>query len=96
MPWVLDIHRGEKLQESIVVVNNIMTLGREECDINLSDFKMSRQHCTLYMHEEVLTIVDNSSKNGTFVNGRRIVQRRELRNNDEVIIGVTNIIVRKV
>jgi len=95
MPWVLDIHKDEKLQESVAVMNNIMTLGREECDINISDVKASRHHCTLYMHEDVLTIVDNSSTNGIFVNGRK-VQRRDLKNNDEVIIGVTNIIIRKV
>ena len=95
MPWVLDIHTSEKLQESVVVVNNIMTLGREECDINLEDTKLSRHHCTFYMHEDVLTVVDNSSTNETFVNGRK-VQRRELRNSDEVILGVTNIIIRKV
>ena len=95
MAWVLDIHRDEKLLESVAVVNNLITLGREECDINLDDVKMSRHHCSLYMHEDTLTIVDNSSMNGTFVNGRK-VQRKDLKNNDEVIVGVTNIIVRKV
>ena len=95
MPWVLDIHKGSKLQESMAVMNNIMTLGREDCDINLDDTKLSRHHCTFYMHEDVLTVVDNSSTNGTFVNGRK-AQRRELKNNDEIILGVTSIIVRKV
>lgn len=95
MPWVLDIHKSEKLVDSIVVVNNIMTVGREDCDINLSDVKVSRHHGTFYMHEDVLTIVDNSSTNGIFVGGRK-VQRKELKNNDEITIGVTNIIVRKV
>ena len=92
---MLDIHKSEKTQESLMVSNNIMTLGREDCDINLSDAKLSRHHCTFYMHEDVLTVVDNSSTNGTFVNGRK-VQRRELKNNDEIILGVTSIIIRKV
>jgi pSer/pThr/pTyr-binding forkhead associated (FHA) protein len=95
MPWVLDIHKSEKLVDSIVVVNNIMTVGREDCDINLNDVKVSRHHGTFYMHEDVLTIVDNSSTNGIFVSGRK-VQRKELKNNDEITIGVTNIIIRKV
>jgi pSer/pThr/pTyr-binding forkhead associated (FHA) protein len=95
MPWMLDIHKGEKRQESLMVSDNIMTLGREDCDINISDVKLSRHHCTFYMHEDVLTVVDNSSTNGTFVNGRQ-VQRRELKNNDEIILGVTSIIIRKV
>ena len=95
MPWVLDIHKSEKLQESVVIMNNIMTLGREECDINLDDPKLSRHHCTFYMHEDVLTVVDNSSTNGTFVNGRK-VQRKELKNSDEIILGVSSIIIRKV
>jgi len=95
MPWVLDIHKGGKLQESLVVMNNIMTLGREGCDINLDDVKLSRHHCTLYIHEDVLTVVDNASTNGTFINGRK-VQRRELNNSDEIILGVMSIIIRKV
>jgi pSer/pThr/pTyr-binding forkhead associated (FHA) protein len=95
MPWVLDIHRDEKLQESMVVMNNIMTIGREECDVNLSDVKVSRLHCSFYMQEDTLTVVDNSSTNGTFVNGRK-VQRKDLKNGDEVVVGVTNIIIRKV
>jgi len=95
MSWVLDIHRDGTLQESVAVMNSIMTFGREECDININDVKMSRHHCTFYMHNDTLTVVDNSSTNGTFVNGRKI-QRRDLKNNDEVIVGATNILIRKV
>jgi pSer/pThr/pTyr-binding forkhead associated (FHA) protein len=95
MSWVLDIHKDEKLQESVPVVNNIVTLGREGCDVNIVDTKMSRHHCTFYMHSEALTIVDNSSTNGTFVNGRKI-ERKDLKNNDSIIVGTINITVRKV
>ena len=95
MPWVFDIKKDSKLQESIPIPNSVSTMGREGCDINLKDVKASRHHCTLYVHDDNLTIVDNSSTNGTFVNGRKI-ERRELKNNDTVIIGITEITVRRV
>jgi pSer/pThr/pTyr-binding forkhead associated (FHA) protein len=95
MPWVLDIHREERSHGAIPVVENVITVGREGCDINIDDTKLSRHHCTFYLHEDALTVIDNSSSNGTFVNGRKI-DRRELKTNDTIIIGVTNITVRKV
>lgn len=95
MPWILDIHQDLSSKNPVAVVDSVITVGREDCDINLDDVKMSRHHCTFYMHGDVLTVVDNSSSNGTFVNGRKI-DRRELKNNDVIIIGVTNITVRKV
>jgi len=95
MPWVLDVNRDGKPQGSIPIVNSVVTMGREGCDANLSDDKMSRHHCTFYMYMDALTIVDNDSSNGTFVNGRKI-QRKELKNSDLIIVGTTNLRVRKV
>jgi pSer/pThr/pTyr-binding forkhead associated (FHA) protein len=95
MPWILDIHRDLRSVSSVSVVESVMTVGREGCDINIDDLKMSRHHCTFYLHDDVLTVIDNSSSNGTFVNGRKI-DRRELKAKDTIIIGITNITVRKV
>ncbi len=95
MPWVLDIFKGQAPHRNVTVVENVITVGREGCDINVDDTKMSRHHCTFYLHQDALTVIDNGSSNGTFVNGRKI-ERRELKNNDTVIAGVTNIMVKKV
>jgi predicted component of type VI protein secretion system len=65
------------------------TIGREGCDITLSDPDVSRRHATIQIVREELSIEDLGSTNGTFVNGERISERRSLREGDEVQIGST-------
>lgn len=51
-----------------------------------SNFRwVSRRHATLYWHDGVATLEDNST-NGTFVNGRRITQA-QVQENDTVWLG---------
>jgi pSer/pThr/pTyr-binding forkhead associated (FHA) protein len=65
------------------------TIGREGCDITLSDPDVSRRHAEIEIAAGELSIVDLGSTNGTFVNGDRIDQQRRLRDGDEVRIGST-------
>lgn len=52
-----------------------------------STFKrVSRRHATLYWHDGVVTIEDNESANGTFVNGRRVAKTK-LKEGDVVWLG---------
>ena len=52
-----------------------------------SNFKwVGRRHATFYWHDGIATLVDNSSTNGTFVNGRRITQT-QVYENDTVWLG---------
>ena len=91
MPWVLEIRKEDlSVADRLVVEDGVLTLGRQDCDINLDDTKISKNHCTFYLHGGQFTLVDNSSTNGTFVNGHRI-DKRDLRNNDIIIVGSTNI-----
>ena len=65
------------------------TIGREGCDITLTDPDVSRRHAAIQIVREELSIEDLGSTNGTFVNGERITARRSLREGDEVQIGST-------
>ena len=47
-------------------------IGREGCDLNIEDGRMSRQHASLTVEDGALCITDLGSSNGTLVNGRRI------------------------
>jgi pSer/pThr/pTyr-binding forkhead associated (FHA) protein len=65
------------------------TIGREGCDITLSDPDVSRRHAAVQIMAGELSIEDLGSTNGTFVNGEQIAERRTLRGGDEVRIGST-------
>jgi pSer/pThr/pTyr-binding forkhead associated (FHA) protein len=65
------------------------TIGREGCDISLGDPDVSRRHAAIRLEGDAVTIEDLGSTNGTFVNGERIGAPRQLRDGDEVQIGVT-------
>lgn len=64
-------------------------IGRDpDNDVVLSDLLVSRQHAELRQRGEEVELVDLGSRNGTFVNGRR-VQRAVLDELDLVAIGHT-------
>jgi hypothetical protein len=51
--------------------------------------KVGRRHATLYWKDGTVTIEDNESANGTFVNGKRIAKAK-IGENDVVWLGGTN------
>jgi pSer/pThr/pTyr-binding forkhead associated (FHA) protein len=48
------------------------TIGRAECEVELNDPDVSRRHAVLRQVDGGLGIEDLGSKNGTFVNDRRV------------------------
>lgn len=48
--------------------------------------KVGREHAIIYWHDETLTIEDNESSNGTFVNGKRIAKKK-ITEKDVVCLG---------
>ena len=70
-----------------------ISIGRlNECDIELNQPNVSRQHAFIKRVGENLQIIDNNSGNGTFVNGRR-VRHAALHNGDEIRIGPNTLVV---
>lgn len=63
---------GEAIK--ITLNKSINTIGRsEQCDVVLADKKaISYFHCTLFIDNESMYLRDDNSRNGTFVNRRRI------------------------
>ncbi len=62
-------------------------IGRSpECDIFLDDVTVSRRHAEIAREDDVFTIRDLGSLNGTYVNRKRI-ESTELTDDDEVQIG---------
>lgn len=55
--------------------------------LRLDDRNVSRLHCRLFRYGAHLVVEDMGSANGTFVNGRRLNGRHQLREADVVSVG---------
>jgi len=64
-----------------------IVMGRgPECQVQLSDYSISRQHAKLVRKEDEFVVVDLGSRNGTRVNGAAITQAA-VTDGDEIILG---------
>jgi len=83
---------GSNSGEMTVLDHDETTLGRsEECTLQILDSGVSRQHCRLTREGLRFFIEDLGSRNGTYVNGRRI-SKVELQDGDKVQLGRTTIL----
>lgn len=74
-----------------------LTVGRRaQSDVSLGwDGEVSRTHALLEQVGDQWTLVDDGlSRNGTFVNGARIIGRQRLREGDRVCFGTTQLVYR--
>lgn len=68
------------------------TIGRDRtCDIILYDKKCSRVHCRVHTKGHFHTIEDDESRNGTFVNRKKISKRTNLTEGDRIHLGSTTL-----
>lgn len=66
---------GDTWSEEITVTRKV--LGRDEgCAIRLEHASVSRRHCEFWLEGEVCFVADCGSRNGTYVNGIKIVKER--------------------
>lgn len=64
-----------------------MTIGRDpNCDFEINEFVISREHATLTKKWGGIAILDLESKNGTFINNRRITEEF-LHDGDRIALG---------
>lgn len=74
-------------RERYPLLDEFTILGRREtCDICLKDSGVSRKHAVITRSGERYIISDQSSTNGTYVNGEKI-SRRVLEPGDEIMLG---------
>jgi predicted component of type VI protein secretion system len=85
----LRVLSGPHAGETIDVINGKLLVGREEdCHLRPDSEFVSRHHCVLLLDEYTLRVRDLGSKNGTFVNGRRIgISETILLHDDMISIG---------
>lgn len=75
----------------VVPVNKTLLAGRSpECSLEVPDPNASRQHSRFVFDGQSVTVVDNGSSNGTYVNDQRIKEHR-LQPDDVVRLGETRL-----
>jgi pSer/pThr/pTyr-binding forkhead associated (FHA) protein len=65
-----------------------LMVGRDDtCDVIIPDAGVSRQHARVLLHNAAVWVQDEGSRNGVFVNGKRVVRHRQLSPGVEMLIG---------
>jgi predicted component of type VI protein secretion system len=82
----LRVLSGPHAGETIEIRRGKLLIGREEdCHLRPESEFVSRHHCVLLLDDYTLRIRDLGSKNGTFVNGRRIATSETILLHDDMI-----------
>jgi serine/threonine-protein kinase RsbW len=86
---------GRSLGTSIPVSAAKFSIGRDqECQLRPANPLVSRRHCNLLVRGHKAFVCDLGSANGTFVNGERVAEERELHNNDRLSVGPLTFVVQ--
>lgn len=85
----------EKSMDVIVAEGSPIFIGRSaEAGVALSDPEVSRRHARLELVRGVVYLADSGSRNGTFLNGKRLPDESiEVRPGDDIDVGNTRITV---
>lgn len=71
-------------------------IGRDpESAVIIDTPDVSRQHVRLFVDDDRVVIEDLGSKNGTFIGSERLSGPRIVRENEDIIVGRTKVLLRK-
>lgn len=89
---ILEVVQGNE-QGRIVRLKLRTRLGRErDNELVLTDPRVSRYHAVIELDDGRWVVRDQSSANGTFVNGKRISAGRVLQPDDRIVVGDTEMV----
>ena len=84
----LSLVQGRPQGQQLIFNRGEYLFGRgAECHVRPNSEWVSRQHCLLRVTPEAVSLRDLGSRNGTLVNGVRIVEERNLCHGDRVEVG---------
>ena len=82
-------HSGHSVETQFGRRDEIVIGRGVECDVVIKDAKASRRHCRLLRKPDGFLLEDLGSKNGTFVDGKKIAGEMFLKANQTFKIGDT-------
>ncbi len=82
---------GSRAGEVIAVKSSLMAGRSPDCSLEVPDPNASRQHARVVFDGTGLTLVDNRSANGTFLNEKRLTEPVRLKHDDVFRLGETRI-----
>jgi predicted component of type VI protein secretion system len=86
---------GKGTGQEVPVTGPRFFIGRaEDCQLRPRSDLISRHHCVILIEPGFVVVRDFGSKNGTFVNGERVVSEAELRSGDILKVGPLEFQVR--
>ena len=89
-PWLpgrLVVHQGAQVGTAYAVGEGVTTIGRGAANtIAVADQRVSRQHAEVCWEGTQYVLRDLGSKNGTFLNGRRVLAPQVLQHGDVIAL----------
>ena len=81
-------------EKNFPLTSTVTVIGRrQDCDLCIPMMNISRRHCQINQDQNLLTIRDLGSRNGTIVNGQKI-DETQLKPGDSVSIGTLDFHVK--
>ena len=82
---------GRYVNKNMRIIRSINTqfslVANGNCDLYCDDPMMSKQHFAIEIQGDQLNIMDLGSRNGTSLNGSRLIDQQRLENHDEIHAG---------
>ena len=95
--WVLEAVADTNREWRVTIESFPFIVGRaEDCDLKLTDKRISGRHCEIRRSGDYLWIRDLESTNGTFVNNKKIKQAELLEPGDIISIGLFKFFIKNV
>ena len=83
---IIVTYKGKRIAKYRLAKRRIMIGRRHDCDIRINSRSASRHHAQIFTVLDQDFVLDLDSKNGTFVNSRRI-KKHTLEDGDVISIG---------
>ena len=95
MAVLLQVVSGRNSGQEIAVRGRRFLIGRaSDCHLRAHSEQISRYHCALLVEKEGVFVRDYGSRNGTLVDGQRILDQTELHDGQRLQIGPLEFLVR--
>ena len=96
MDFQLVITRGRSASQAVKLADGVTTVGRQTgCQLRIASSQVSRKHCQFFEMKGHLLVKDLGSSNGTYVNGKKVVEQQVLEPGDLLTIGQVQFRVEK-